>query len=417
MKSKILLSCACIALATAALLSGCSGQSNEAITAAATDIAKTTAQSIFKTVTHEYVTAKLESNELTLTFSLGEDGEFKNYLSESIECGKPYPVSGLSNNYIDIYVGTMGQDICPFVFLLTDRKTVECVPVPDQLYYTQDFASIGELTGVTDVVSLRDGTVTDESGGYVNIYAVKSDGSEYDLSDVWYRMNNDPEDIIPTNQDAMDTLSSEQSVKKLLNKGMKMLATDETECIFGEMCALIAIGTDHEENFVRESYYAVSSTGAIYLFDVVDDKWVPVNMLAETYSADWNESKYLAVFSDSNTDGYDYYNRQKSITEISTPAASPYGANRVLVVPMKTGMSMRIETLNVDEKGDISVDSVVKTIEKTTRGEVYAISVTISETIPTLRIVAEDEYSFCEWYAVYDGENGNGIAYIYAAAG
>ena len=52
-----------------------------------------------------------------------------------------------------------------------------------------------------------------------------------------------------------------------------MLFVGERQNIDGETCVLIALGTDHEEYFVRELYYAVAPSGTIYTYDLFTDSW------------------------------------------------------------------------------------------------------------------------------------------------
>ena len=56
-----------------------------------------------------------------------------------------------------------------------------------------------------------------------------------------------------------------------------MLFSGETSMIDGEEFYLVALGTDHEENFVQEVHYAVNTnTGEVYLDDIINDIWVKV---------------------------------------------------------------------------------------------------------------------------------------------
>ena len=63
-------------------------------------------------------------------------------------------------------------------------------------------------------------------------------------------------------------------IQENLNKGMSILFTGETTMIDGEECYEIALGTDHDEMFVREIHYAVNiSTEQVYEYDVLYDIW------------------------------------------------------------------------------------------------------------------------------------------------
>jgi len=85
------------------------------------------------------------------------------------------------------------------------------------------------------------------------------------------------ESYSPTSQEesASTLLAEVPEVKELLDKGMIMLF-DGSEDINGENCVVIALGTDSEEQFVREVYYAVSPGKSIYRLDPMTGNWVPV---------------------------------------------------------------------------------------------------------------------------------------------
>ena len=54
---------------------------------------------------------------------------------------------------------------------------------------------------------------------------------------------------------------------------MKIMYTGDTQMIEGRVCLLFVLGTDREEQFVRERYYGVCDN-LIYAYDVVNDTWV-----------------------------------------------------------------------------------------------------------------------------------------------
>ena len=80
------------------------------------------------------------------------------------------------------------------------------------------------------------------------------------------------EDIL-TEEEAAELLSQVPEVRQSLALGMTMLFVGERESINGEPCVLVALGTDHEEHFVREQYYAVAPSGTVYAYDLFTDSW------------------------------------------------------------------------------------------------------------------------------------------------
>ena len=81
------------------------------------------------------------------------------------------------------------------------------------------------------------------------------------------------ENEVLTEEEAAELLSRVPEVQQYLAQGMTMLFDGETEMIDGESCVVIALGTDHEEYFVRELFYAVAPSGTIYTYDLFTDSW------------------------------------------------------------------------------------------------------------------------------------------------
>ncbi len=78
-----------------------------------------------------------------------------------------------------------------------------------------------------------------------------------------------------TAQLVMDIMNSEvEIIKEHLNAGMSILYTEETIILDEQRCYLVSLGTDHEEHFVNEFFYAVNTwTREIYEYDPLLDAW------------------------------------------------------------------------------------------------------------------------------------------------
>lgn len=62
--------------------------------------------------------------------------------------------------------------------------------------------------------------------------------------------------------------------QEYLDMGMAILYTDETIMLDDADCYLVELGTNHEDQFVREFHYAVNTTTEqVYLYDVIMDTW------------------------------------------------------------------------------------------------------------------------------------------------
>ena len=70
----------------------------------------------------------------------------------------------------------------------------------------------------------------------------------------------------------MELLRGQKEIQEALQRGMKLLYTGDMQMIEGRTCLLFALGTDREDQFVRERYYGVCDN-LIYVYDAVSDTW------------------------------------------------------------------------------------------------------------------------------------------------
>ena len=76
-------------------------------------------------------------------------------------------------------------------------------------------------------------------------------------------------------QIATELLLETEEVKQAVMQGMKVMYTGNTQWIEGRPCLLFALGTDSEEQFVRECYYGVCDN-LVYRYDAISDTWSTV---------------------------------------------------------------------------------------------------------------------------------------------
>ena len=76
-------------------------------------------------------------------------------------------------------------------------------------------------------------------------------------------------------QIATELLLETEEVKQAVKQGMKVMYTGTTQWIEGRPCLLFALGTDSEEQFVRERYYGVCDN-LVYGYDAISDTWSTV---------------------------------------------------------------------------------------------------------------------------------------------
>lgn len=152
---------------------------------------------------YEYMKAVLENNVLTITFIPNDQAAYFQHLG--IE--ESYVVSGTDENYTDMIIGDIGQDINPCLFLLTDDRKVEYVPVGKIMtsgsVNESSFYNLGMLDDLSDIASFRAGSVMNEYGsGYMTVFAVDLSGQEYDLSEYIRVMDEQVEQLLGTDGQA-----------------------------------------------------------------------------------------------------------------------------------------------------------------------------------------------------------------------
>lgn len=209
------------------------------------------------------------------------------------------------------------------------------------------------------------------------------------------------ENYAPDDEDALAIFSNDADVQneKDINNMTSMVTGNVIE-IKGEQCAEVALGTDHKENFVTEDRFAVSSTGAIYLYDILEDDWFPFNLLARIYSG-WNDDVLFAAYTDPNEEAYWYACDGEDCLD------------GVSIVIMQSGAQMKLEEVEYVEKtGEFHVINIVKDVEECVRGQSFHFQIEPAETIPQYRVVVQLGDQIAEWYITYDGYADNGVVYV-----
>lgn len=119
--------------------------------------------------------------------------------------------------------------------------------------------SVKDGTGTLEfhpMLSMMDGHVVAEYGCY--------DISEYD---------DDYESI----ENAHGRLLEIDEVRDALERGMRLLYTGDMQMVEGQSCLIFALGTDREDQFVREQIYAVSDL-LVYVYLPESDRWQIVSV-------------------------------------------------------------------------------------------------------------------------------------------
>ena len=72
---------------------------------------------------------------------------------------------------------------------------------------------------------------------------------------------------------AREQLSETDEVSYYLGLGMALWYTGTEEYIEGRNCPVFVLGTDHEDHFTKEHYYAVGDN-VVYYYDPSGDAWI-----------------------------------------------------------------------------------------------------------------------------------------------
>ena len=72
---------------------------------------------------------------------------------------------------------------------------------------------------------------------------------------------------------AREQLSETDEVSYYLGLGMSLWYTGTEEYIEGRNCPVFVLGTDHEDHFTKENYYAVGDN-VVYYYDAIGDAWL-----------------------------------------------------------------------------------------------------------------------------------------------
>ena len=111
------------------------------------------------------------------------------------------------------------------------------------------------------MVSLKDGHLAAETHCYD--FSIYYNGDEYDPgydSELDIRI-------------AREQLSETDEVSYYLGLGMSLWYTGTEEYIEGRNCPVFILGTDHEDHFTKEHYYAVGDN-VVYYYDPLGDAWL-----------------------------------------------------------------------------------------------------------------------------------------------
>ena len=127
------------------------------------------------------------------------------------------------------------------------------------------------------MVSLKDGHLAAETHCYD--FSIYYNWDEYDpeynpVYESEYDQECNPEHDSALNiKIAREQLSETDEVSYYLGLGMSLWYTGTEEYIEGRNCPVFVLGTDHEDHFTKEHYYAVGDN-VVYYYDPSGDAWL-----------------------------------------------------------------------------------------------------------------------------------------------
>ena len=167
----------------------------------------------------------------------------------------------------DVWWTPTGEDDQAQVY--PQKMTQYETDIPESVLYTIAPEEIGEVLGEDLTRGAVYFATTDEGGNVTSFISAERKKFVEESS-----LNSEAEALI------YEIIENDvEEIREYLNAGMAILLTGETAVIEDEECYLVILGTNHEDNFVREVMYAVNTiTRQVYRFDVLNDAWEPVTM-------------------------------------------------------------------------------------------------------------------------------------------
>ena len=126
---------------------------------------------------YEFITAELKDGAVTLTFLNVPPAE--HYVGSRVKYGVPYEVKGLYGRYTDLFIGSMGQDLSPCLFLADENGYVTYCDIMAGIGAGCSFTAVGPLPEPADVVSFDQRPV---DGVAQTVYAHNKSGRDVDMS-------------------------------------------------------------------------------------------------------------------------------------------------------------------------------------------------------------------------------------------
>ena len=148
-------------------------------------------------VSYEFITAGIDADG-TVTVEYHEAGNaFSGVDYQRIHgfaFDTPYTVRGCFGAYTDMFIGNIGSDFEPYLFLLTENGTLEYVDLFRCARY-ETYVCGGPVYGISGVRELSTGIEEKPDYSYATVYALDSSGVKHDLLETVYLCDGLPHDL------------------------------------------------------------------------------------------------------------------------------------------------------------------------------------------------------------------------------
>ncbi len=359
-------------------------------------------------ITLQYVnlTVTYDNHDMKLIFREPEESDGNLfYMTDEIITGNEYYVNDLDGEYTDICITSFSDHVWPYVFLLTEEGTVQCVPVGDQML-EEDFHAI-TIDDVHDVTQFSQPVSTDA-------YAIRSDGYQYDLLHAYDKTLGFVESYEPYSDTATQIMMNQQSIFDQIQDGLTIRSLDDVIALYGELCLLMETGKEENDTFTQNMLYAVGRSGSIYEYSQEENTWHGITTLSEVYELSYNDFYSLLSVATDLSD-IPYASMLSSDTEVITTNGTE---DTIVLVPLQSNETIEICKIEYNETTQSFEETeTYATIEHTKRGETYTVQLLIPETMPTIRINVSYYDLSSQLDLTHDGKDNPGIYVLDGANG
>lgn len=154
-------------------------------------------QAVPLSASYEFITAGIDAGG-AVTVAYHEEGDAFSGVDyqrlHGFAFDTPYTIRGCFGAYTDMFIGNIGSDFEPYLFLLTENGTLEYVDLFRCARY-ETYVCGGPVYGISGVRALSAGIEGKVDYSYATVYALDSAGVKHDLLETVYLCDGLPYDL------------------------------------------------------------------------------------------------------------------------------------------------------------------------------------------------------------------------------